>query len=168
MGNSAIGRGTAVEEQKVKASSGDSSPGFLDAKVGAGMSVVANQLVSEVTEIHADSFTRDTSVGTGDVPYTGVGFQPKAVIFFHTLPGTFTSSWGFISASSGVAAGYCISSDSGTVLASRNAGIFADVVHISDYNDITNATFDSDGFTLSWRKVGSPTGTINVRFLAIR
>jgi hypothetical protein len=47
MGNSAIGRGTAVEEQKVKASSGDSSPGFLDAKVdGVTMNVVADQLVA--------------------------------------------------------------------------------------------------------------------------
>jgi hypothetical protein len=43
MGNSAIGRGTAVEEQKVKASSGDATPGFLDAKVdGTTITVSAN------------------------------------------------------------------------------------------------------------------------------
>jgi hypothetical protein len=126
-------------------------------------------LVNEqAEEIHADSFTRDTSVGNGNVAYTGVGFQPKAVIFFHSLSGTFTSSWGFISASSGNSVGYCISSDSGTALASRDTGIFADVTHISAYNDVIGYTFDADGFTLNWRKIGSPTGTILVRFLAFR
>jgi hypothetical protein len=46
MGNSALGRGTAVEENKVKASSGDGTPDFLDGKVdGTTMSVVGDQLV---------------------------------------------------------------------------------------------------------------------------
>ena len=46
MGNSAIGRGTAVEDFKVKASSADATPGFLDAKVGGGLSVAADLLVA--------------------------------------------------------------------------------------------------------------------------
>jgi hypothetical protein len=46
MGNSALGRGTAVEENKVKASSGDGAPDFLDGKVdGTTMTVVGDQLV---------------------------------------------------------------------------------------------------------------------------
>jgi hypothetical protein len=46
MGNSALGRGTAVEENKVKASSGDGTPDFLDGKVdGTTMTVVGDQLV---------------------------------------------------------------------------------------------------------------------------
>ena len=46
MGNSAIGRGTAVEENKVKASSGDGSPNFLDSKVDdSTIEVASNQII---------------------------------------------------------------------------------------------------------------------------
>jgi hypothetical protein len=44
MGNSALGRGTAIEENKVKASSGDGSPNYLDGKVGNSVKVVSNLL----------------------------------------------------------------------------------------------------------------------------
>ena len=44
MGNSAIGRGTAVEENKVKASSADGTPDFLDGKVGTSMQVLSDKL----------------------------------------------------------------------------------------------------------------------------
>jgi hypothetical protein len=67
MGNSAIGRGTAVEEQKVKASSADASPGFLDSKVdGSTITVVGDQLVASAAPgfdfIQSSTFTTATTV----------------------------------------------------------------------------------------------------------
>lgn len=42
MGTSAIGRGTAIEENRVKASSGDGSPDFLDGKIGSSMQMISD------------------------------------------------------------------------------------------------------------------------------
>ena len=114
MGTSAIGRGTAIEENKVKASSGDGSPDFLDSKVDNDtMLVVANQLES-VNEFFVDTFSRDTGIPTGTPQLiTSVGFRPKAVIFFLSKSGSYEASWGF---SDGTNADSIITtSDGGTV-----------------------------------------------------
>jgi len=67
MGNSAIGRGTAVEDFKVKASSADATPGFLDGKVdGVTMNVVADQLVSS-GGLKFVSVTAVASINSGDI-----------------------------------------------------------------------------------------------------
>jgi hypothetical protein len=39
---------------------------------------------------------------------------------------------------------------------------------ITDYQQATISSIDSDGFTLSWTKVGSPTGTLNLNILAFK
>ena len=63
MGNSALGRGTAVEENKVKASSG-ATPGFLDGIVDDDtMKIIADQLQS-VNEFRVGNFTRDMAAAT--------------------------------------------------------------------------------------------------------
>ena len=85
MGNSALGGVTVVEENKVKASTGDGTPDFLDGKVdGTTMTVVGNELVraaltGDVTTVdnaatvvggNADTVTTNANL-TGDVTSVG-------------------------------------------------------------------------------------------------
>lgn len=104
--------------------------------------------------------TRDLTAATGDVAYTGVGFTPTSIIFNGALGAVAT--WGMVdSAKTGdginyktgvsyfghVAAGYgantCLVVDQGS----------------SNFQTASVKSFDADGFTLTWSKVGSPTGT---------
>jgi hypothetical protein len=115
----------------------------------------------------AGLFTRDISLATGTQAVTGVGFKPKAVIFFSVVPGTNLASWG---------------QDDGTTSQSLfdAHGIGADQFGGDDTNAISVAvdtgnryfgdllSFDDDGFTVNWVKTGFPTGTLKVYYLALR
>lgn len=73
MGNSALGRGTAIEENKVKASSGDVTPNFLDGKVGNSIKVVSNLLeVGVPSQILGDTLYFN---GTNWVRQPSIAFQ---------------------------------------------------------------------------------------------
>jgi len=112
------------------------------------------------------SFTRDISTATGTQAITGVGFLPK-VVFFLTVEDTGNmASWGF--------------GNSATALTTYNtdnaaAGTFATTtgaIRVQDgaadiYTGGLNS-LDADGFTIAWVKTGNPTGTITVRYLAIK
>jgi hypothetical protein len=116
------------------------------------------------------SFTYDMSTATGTIAYTGVGFEPVEVIFF---AGTDDGS-AVGRASTGV--------DNGTgkmTLADRSQ-VTARTWRVSTSESIrcwTGAsdsvagyisTMGSDGFTISWTKTGSPTGTLTVTYAARR
>ena len=170
MGNSAIGRGTAVEEQKVKASSGDGSPGYLDGKVdGDTMVVTANELVS-VNEFYVGTFSRDTTIASGNQAITGVGFQPKAVVFLMCEAASTEMSVGFDDGSSGASlrdrsiasagANVWYSTGSLSIYDSQGAGV-------NEYRGAITS-MDSDGFTFAWVRDAAPTGTIDIQFLALK
>jgi len=115
--------------------------------------------------VFVGSFTRAQAGASGDVAYTGVGFQPKAVSFAAScVPDQ--ASWGF---DDGV-------EDPGTIY-TRAASINfeADESPSSIFPREGTAwtmanidSLDSDGFTLSWTTYGSPaSATIYVKYLAI-
>ena len=62
MGNSAIGRGTAIEENKVKASSGDGSPDFVVHFKASETGIACGDMEA--------TLTGETS-GSGDGPFEG-------------------------------------------------------------------------------------------------
>lgn len=107
------------------------------------------------------SFTRDLSTATGSVAYTGAGFKPTAIIIISGGNGaTDYTSVGL--ADSSLSAGSTSHFGAGVSYASSSIV----TVGVSGTNQqATVASFDSDGFTLSWTKNGSPTGT--VQFYAI-
>lgn len=116
------------------------------------------------TWFKAGAFTRDTSLASGNVAYTGVGFKPKAIIFLNGLASP--NEGASVGLDDGTTPGglYHIVS-SGWISAAGesiviNNGVDAQQGHI--------LTFDADGFTLAWTKVASPTGTISIRYLALR
>ena len=59
-----------------------------------------------------------------------------------------------------VASAYVVN-PGGCIHVSKNAGN-------TDRYQASLSTFDSDGFTLTWTKTGTPTGTLTVNYLAFR
>jgi hypothetical protein len=110
------------------------------------------------------SFTRDLTTATGNQSVTGVGFTPKLVIFYASIANTVYWCLGASSADSAYCNPYVI--DGTGVDPSFLAENYATaIVLTSSLNNSQLATvdsFDADGFTLSWTKGGSPTGTANI------
>lgn len=113
----------------------------------------------------AGVITRDLTLATGDVSYTGVGFTPKAIIFFAAFAAVDWASWGFSDGSSHISvdreadAKFYPNTPNFAFTVGSGAGA---------YQKAIVKTFDADGFTLTWTKVNSPTGTGTVMYLALR
>jgi hypothetical protein len=115
---------------------------------------------------YCGSFTRGMTTASGDVSYTGVGFKPSSIIFIYFLDG---GSFG-----QGV--------DDGTT--HKTAYVYG--VPLTGYSNVVNhsiglytsagtdgqkgyiKTWDSDGFTITWTKINSPTGTGEIYYMAYR
>jgi hypothetical protein len=143
---------------------------------GPGIEIAADALAtlirtgtgaSGVLQSKYISLTRDTSLASGSVAYTGVGFKPTALIFCIS-DGANRMSVGFIDAAK---SGISLSPwTAGYANWAALSGIGAYVVDGTAANHATAsvASFDADGFTLSWVKTGSPTGTQTVYVLCLR
>jgi hypothetical protein len=110
------------------------------------------------------TITRDLSTATGDVAYTGLGFTPKAIIAFGGLASTSLISTG-ISGTDKVSWCAQLMGTAGTFNA--DTALIGGVISLSDYVLATVKSYDADGFTLTWTKTGSPTGTLYFSYLAI-
>lgn len=111
------------------------------------------------------NFTRDTSTASGTQAVTGVGFQPRAVIFLANQSGTKEMSVGV---DDGTTKG-CVYQQT----TAGNFGVNANAIVADESSGVNNyigsiSSLDSDGFTISWTKTGSPTGTLSVYYLALR
>lgn len=110
--------------------------------------------------------TRDLSAASGNVAYTGIGFQPTAIICLAIVDSAdYQVSWGFADSSK---AGENVTKDSSTTF--RNLGSVLIFLQTSGgaYQTATVNSYDSDGFTLTWTKTGSPTGTLKLLFFCLK
>lgn len=110
------------------------------------------------------AFTRDASAASGDVAYTGVGFVPTSIIAVAGIEGTVPLC---IGGADSAKAGKTVEQYYGGLVTKYDYLIGLDVSSGNQQRAIVS-TFDSDGFTLTWTKTGSPTGTINGFFLCFR
>ena len=94
-----------------------------------------------------------------------MGFQPKAVIFFAYVDSTTVNSWGF-DVSDGRMCVYR-RGDTDNSEGSSTDSILLRLTAANMYKGVINS-FDSDGFTVSWTKNGSPTGTGVIVYMAFR
>jgi hypothetical protein len=117
----------------------------------------------------AGSLTRDVSLATGDISVTGVGFLPSAIIFFMGDNGSsaYKASWGFVDENLNQKVSYTIASPVGEITTSSTICIRY-IVTGSDYMNGAVISFDADGFTITFTKVGSPTGTAAITYLALK
>jgi len=112
------------------------------------------------------TFTKNMADASGNQSYTGIGFKPAAVIFFAGVQAGMGDSKGV---DDGATAGYA-ADDYADVAGGQAAGTGASIVIIpaagkSYVGKI--ASMDADGFTIAWTRTSTPTGTINVAYLAI-
>lgn len=109
--------------------------------------------------------TRDMTAANGDVAYSGVGFQPSAVIALCTINGSWPFSVGF--ADSAGAEMAIANSDNADMMYGRTALCWLQTGSGVAQSAVLKQ-YDSDGFTLTWAKNGSPTGTGQLYFLCLR
>jgi len=112
------------------------------------------------------TFTRDMSLSSGDVAYSGVGFKPSAVIFI-SAPGVVAHSIsvGFDDGTGHYAVFGWGAATSLSITASSSISL---IEAAGDQQTAIIKTLDADGFTLTWTKAGSPTQTGTMAYLAIR
>jgi hypothetical protein len=128
--------------------------------------VTQQSIVAYTGKFKVGLTTRDMTTATGTQAVTGVGFQPKAVILFVSRNSSLEWSFGF--ADGTTERNVYSKANTGTdQVAVSSASILMDQGTSNTYaGDIDS--FDADGFTISWTKTNSPTGTASVAFLAIR
>lgn len=113
-------------------------------------------------------FSRDVSLASGDQSVTGVGFIPKMI---------FLLGLGTNGTTDKVNLGIVDSDGNYSVSVLQSGGNWYNftnrLLNFYYYGDSGKYTYavlkslDSDGFTLTWTKVGAPTGTANILYLAI-
>lgn len=100
------------------------------------------------------SFTRAMDAANGDVSYTGVGFNPSVLVFIGWVS-TASASIGF---SDGSSSGHVIVGTGGSGVLYWGDGTrvitLAEVAGSKDQSAVLK-TRDTDGFTLTWTKLGS-------------
>jgi hypothetical protein len=126
--------------------------------------------IDSSTKYKAISFTRDLSAAVGDVAYTGVGFNPRTIIFFADEPTSDAFSWGiYCSSNDGYTGRHAYQSYTG-VHANGYAGYVATLwvgSGLASFAYVT--TTGSDGFTLNWANyLLAPTGTATIKAFCIR
>lgn len=120
----------------------------------------AARLFSKVKTI-----TRDMSTATGDVAYTGVGFTPTSLIGIGAVTGGLTFGVGVADSAK---AGSEIESYAANTMQQTNTSFLKFAVSAGNDQAATVKTYDADGFTLTWTKTGTPTGSIAIAVLCFR
>ena len=114
--------------------------------------------------------SRDTSSASGTQAITGVGFKPT-VVYFHAIQDQSDElSVGFDNSTNSMAMynNGGVSVDTWRVVDDSTASMF--LSESSGPNTYAGeiSSLDSDGFTITWTKTGTPTGTIAIDFMALR
>jgi hypothetical protein len=138
---------------------------------GSGNWRCLNYVRASAVMFNVGSFTRDISTASGTQAVTGVGFKPKAVVFLGAISGTVSFTSGL---DDGTNVG-CIVQNQPAGVANFHAdttfsiaGVPAGGSGLSQASTAKITTLGSDGFTLTWTKAGSPTGTLTVIYMAFR
>lgn len=108
------------------------------------------------------SFTRDLTASSGSVAITAVGFKPKFIRLNGAVNGTTICCTG---ASDGSTHTVTYMSYAAT-WTSAGGWCIAAVTASGNNQTAVVTSFDSDGFTLTWTKTASPTGTLSIQYEA--
>lgn len=131
----------------------------LDGVQAAALALSSNIIVS----------TRSLATESGDVGYTGAGFQPTSVIALVYKTGTNLAQSVGQSDDDGdcvCTSNYFQESQSGGAYLIAISDGTASPTHTGQVAIIK--TYDADGFTLTWTKHGTPTGTAQLYFLCFK
>lgn len=157
----------ALVLSSLKASGAEVTTGTSEILIATPKSIgdagVNTRLKSKVVAL-----TRDMTATSGDVSYTGAGFTPTSIIFLATISGATTVlSLGI--GDSTKAGNTIIKASDGNYYASLVAGVIVSSTGVGAYQAASIATYDADGFKLTWTKGGTPgAGTLSVYALCLR
>lgn len=136
--------------------------------IAAGAPTYATPAATPSLTSHAGSFTRDIAGTAGDVAYTGVGFIPTAIMFSYMTTDGKCVGTGFVDSAKNMTS-YFSAQASGYV---TGASLSTRCVYLSNGSGTDQTallkTFDADGFTLTWAKTSTPTGTGNISYIAFK
>jgi hypothetical protein len=109
--------------------------------------------------------TRDSTAATGAVAYTGVGFKPSLVIALMSSSGAL-GRWSVGSMDGSTQATLYTNEVPNTQISTSFVGV---VAAIGGNQQAQYASFDSDGFTITWTKSSAPAAdTYSLSFICFR
>ena len=129
-------------------------------------------LTRPIVRSYGGASSRDMATASGTQVITGVGFKPRAIMFNSAEDDVAgVASWGWY-ASDGInnvclresyltVAGAYVVNPGGCIHVQKNAGN-------SDQYAASVTTVGDDGFTLTWTRTGTPTGTLKFIFNCLR
>jgi len=109
--------------------------------------------------------TRDMTAASGDVSYTGYGFKPRSLIIDAQYYCQYPSSSGMsdVNKSCVVDAMPYFQTHTGS-----SSAIIWILTAANTHQLAIVKSYDTDGFTLTWTKLGSPTGTMYFNVMAMK
>jgi len=113
------------------------------------------------------SHIKDLTAASGTQAVTGIGFKPSYVVFFAA---TNSADASYSSGSDDGVTANCVyqAEDNGNTQHRVTKSIIFTNAAETVKQEANITSFDSDGFTLTWVKTGSPTGTLTFRIMAFR
>jgi hypothetical protein len=114
--------------------------------------------------------TYNLATASGDVAITGIGFQPTSIICIANVDGTGGAiSWGIADSAK---ASSSIARNNNTFFYKDQSGGTPALISLDpgsgSWSFAIVKSYDSDGFTLTWTRGGTNTGTANLLFLCFR
>ena len=148
---------------------GSGQPTLATLTEGAGITITngAGTITVATGAGEMGTFTRDISAATGAVNYTGVGFQPRLVLFFAATEEAGEASWGMDRESEEIVIFYNQGVTDNTFQTTTGASIEL-ITSAGNLHTGNITTMGTDGFTITWTKTGTPTGTATIAYEAWR
>lgn len=146
----------------------DYNGNITNANIAASAAIALTKIASGNT-IYSDTrfkvgtFQINTATATGTQAITGVGFQPTAIIFLLLQTGSLEMSIGFDDATTAE----CIFNN-GTTWATNTTYSLYDYESATELYTGKVNSFDTDGFTIGWTRSSTPTGVLQIHYLALR
>lgn len=143
---------------------------FISPVLGSGDQKLFVQADGKGTEFSkglcVKAFTRDlTAITATGVAHNGAGFKPGAVIVIGAIEGTVNASIGFSDFTTNV----CMSTYTGSLWHfSSSANVAVGYNAGAAYQTLTTLVATADGFTGTWTKTSTPTGTFSYTVLFLR
>jgi hypothetical protein len=135
-------------------------------RIGTGLSIDVDGIVS-AGAFKIGSFTRDTSLPSGTQAVTGVGFTPRIVLLLANIDNTASASIGIDNVTNAhMIINYHLATANAWSYAIANSVNLVQGPASGYYGRISS--FDPDGFTFSWTRLGTTSGTAAVIYLAIK
>ncbi|GAI35284.1 unnamed protein product, partial [marine sediment metagenome] len=138
--------------------------GYVDDSIATHAGATAAHHEKGISNAKKDTETRLMHHNSGNTTYSGYGFKPIAILFMAYLSTSTQRFWGFTG-----------DDKSGGGLFVDHAGVFgmtATLMFIktgaTDYQYAQLASYNADGFTLTWTKAGLPVGSMKIIVLALK